>query len=559
MRIAVVFAVLWMSLGLMAQADSTVSARYAYLLLDRQEDLMVHSVVLSSTPNARIHLGIKPYRTDMFDRVQWDQQSFAWEKGIFRTFEEGAQGPERRSWWHRKFFEESLIFLKQGKSSSPEKYSIAINPVLFLELGPSVGDIPYTYHNTRGVWVNGNFGKFSFYTMIGENQARFPQFYNRYYAQRRFVQGWGWRKGFKDRGHDFAMAMGEVSYTPNHYFNFTLGHGKHFWGEGYRSLWLSDFAMPYPFFKIETTLGGIKYINLWAVHADGTGGRGLDAYPNKYTAMHLLSWNITARWNVKFFEANVWGSDSTGGGGFNVHFLNPVIFYRTVELQAGFGGGNALAGLSSSYNLGKGFLAYGQFLMDDFKLSAFKEWRSEGHWLNFYAFQMGLQQAGTGKDWNHQIGLEWNRVNPFVYAHRGPETNYMHFNYPLAHPWGAGFREVLLYGQLRYQRYFTEFLFSVGEAGTDTMGINLGNDLTRSYNDRPLGDKGYFFPTGNPSRTFNAQWSVGYMLNQSTGMRFELGVRMRRERFAIEGMFDPQPFNWYFVGLRTPFFNRTYH
>jgi hypothetical protein len=49
------------------------------------------------------------------------------------------------------------------------------------------------------------------------------------------------------------------------------------------------------------------------------------------------------------------------------------------------------------------------------------------------------------------------------------------------------------------------------------------------------------------------------MINESTGMRMELGVRLRRERFAIEGMFNPQPFNWYFVGLRTPFFNRTYH
>lgn len=551
--------------------DSLRSARYDFMPLDRQEDLMVNSVYLSSTPNKRIHTGIRPYRYEMFDRMEWDGESFDWNEGLFRHFYDLKGIPANAvaeykhfrgdgkfaSWLHNKWFNESLIYIKSSNPNAPEEFNISINPVIYLEAAPGEGAIPFYFLNGRGLWINGNFGKISFYTMLGENQGRFPRFYNNYYSDRKFAHGWGYRKSFKEEGHDFAMVMGEISYTPSNYFNFTLGHGKHFWGEGYRSLFLSDFALPFPFFKIETSLGAIKYINLWAVHGDATVGAGSDVFPNKYTSMHLLSWNITSRWNIQFFEANVWASDSSGRGGFNVNFLNPIIFYRTVELQTGFGGGNALAGISSSFNLGRGYKVYGQFILDDFKLSAFRQ-RKEGHWLNLYGFQFGALKAGTASRLNYTLGVEWNRVNPFVYSHRTSATNYVHLNYPLAHPWGAGFREILLHGQLRYKRWFTEVFFSVGNAGRDTSGINLGNDLTRSYQDRELGDLGYFFPTGNTATIVNAQISFGYNINISTGMRVEAGVRFRREKHKFPDLIQDNPFNWYFIGLRTSLFNRYY-
>lgn len=555
------------------EVDTVRFAKYNYMLMDRQEDLMVNSVYLQMPPSKRVHTGIRPYRYEMFDRMAWDSLEFDWSAAPFRRFpiepdkaEEYAllhktyNGTSKLwSWVHRKLFNESFITLtEESVIKTPESYNITINPIAFFEMAPGDGDIPYYYMNGRGVWINGNFGKFSFYTMVGENQGRFPQLYNEFYADAKFAHGWGWRRGFKDRGHDFAMAMGEVNYTPNNYFSFTLGHGKHFWGEGYRSLFLSDFSMPFPFFKIETTLGPVKYINLWAIHADASDARGLDVFPNKYTAMHLLSWNITPRWNFQFFEANVWSQDTIGTAtGFNVHFLNPVIFYRTIEYQAGFGGGNALAGLASSYRIGNGLKVYGQFIVDDFKLDALRAWR-DGHWLNLFGVQAGAMYGNYMRDVNYTIGLEWNRVRPFVYSHRSRASNYEHLNYPIAHPWGSGFQELIFHGQARYKRWVTEWVFSAGVAGRDTAGINLGNDIRRSYLDRPLGNLGYQMPTGNPVTIVNAQWSIGYMVNISTGMRLEAGFRIRRERFRNPTDEEALPFDWFFVGLRTPFFNRYY-
>lgn len=61
------------------------------------------------------------------------------------------------------------------------------------------------------------------------------------------------------------MASGYVSYSSNKHFNFQVGHGKHFVGDGYRSLLLSDNALNYPYARITSTFGKLQYTNLYAV------------------------------------------------------------------------------------------------------------------------------------------------------------------------------------------------------------------------------------------------------------------------------------------------------
>ena len=60
------------------------------------------------------------------------------------------------------------------------------------------------------------------------------------------------------------MSSGYVIYRPNNMFTLQFGHGKHFIGNGYRSLLLSDNSFNYPFLRIQTTFGKIQYTNLYA-------------------------------------------------------------------------------------------------------------------------------------------------------------------------------------------------------------------------------------------------------------------------------------------------------
>jgi hypothetical protein len=567
-----------------AQADSILepvnviqlrTARYATMPLTHLDDLYVQSVYLAGDQNKRIHLGVKPYRYDMMDRMTWDDQSFDWSAAPFRHFHlteaDSVMQAAHPEFWpgnhtsrflrglHNKIFNSSLIELRESKNNRHERFNISINPILNLELGTEKNAAwRSNFLNTRGLWVNGNIGKFSFYSMVTENQGRFPEVYALKYQRSRNALGWGWARGYRSNGFDFSQAMAEINYAPNNYFNFTLGHSKQFLGEGYRSLILSDNAMPYTFFRLETTIGSLKYINIWSTHLDDTRSAQFGGINyRKHTATHLLSWNITKRWNINVFESIVLGSDtSRATGNWDLQYLNPIIFYRTLEYSTGFTTGNAMLGGGTGYTITKGLRAYAQIFIDDFKMSALREWK-DGNWLNLYAWQIGLKYAGVFPRGNYSVTLEHNTVRPFVYSHRSSLTNYAHLNDPLAHPWGSSFREFLIHAQLRYKRIYTELFFNWGEAGFNAQA-NTGNDLFASYNDRPLGDLGYFIPTGNAVRKGNLKISGGYIINISTGLMFEAGIRLRFEKHLVLNPGPNMPFTWFFAGLRTPLMNR-YH
>jgi hypothetical protein len=117
---------------------------------------------------------------------------------------------------------------------------------------------------TRGVIVRGNVGeKFSFETSFYENQFWFPNYMSNYIEASGVVPGQGrWkpviskRTGMRKENYfDYASSSATITYSPAKFINFQMGSGKHFIGDGYRSLLLSDASFNYPFWKITTTFG----------------------------------------------------------------------------------------------------------------------------------------------------------------------------------------------------------------------------------------------------------------------------------------------------------------
>ena len=88
---------------------------------------------------------------------------------------------------------------------------------------------------------------------------------------------------------------------------------------------MSDNSVNYPFFRIETTVGKVKYVNLWAVMSDLRPEVALadDVYAKKYLSMHYLSINIGRRWNLGLFEGMMWG-DELNRYGFDANFLKKM-------------------------------------------------------------------------------------------------------------------------------------------------------------------------------------------------------------------------------------------
>ena len=331
---------------------------------------------------------------------------------------------QKESWFGRKIWNENLVAI-QG-----EGYWFTLNPVVDLRVGKdSESEASSTFVNTRGVKVDGGLGEqLTFSTSIFESQGRFADYYNRYAESIKpsggnpaIIPGIGIAKRFKEDAYDFPLAEANIKYTPNKFIDLQLGYGRNFLGDGYRSLLQGDGTSPYPFFKINTTFWKIKYTNTYMWLKDVRDLATVDGtYATKYMASHYLSWNVTKRFNLGFFENVVW--TDTNERGFDFNFVNPLIFYRAVEFGSSSKTGNALLGLSSKYKWNNQINFYGQFLIDEFAIGDVKE--SNQSWRNKFGYQIGAKYYDAFQVKNLMLQIEYNQVRPYVYSHSNPITNY---------------------------------------------------------------------------------------------------------------------------------------
>ncbi len=223
----------------------------------------------------------------------------------------------------------------------------------------------------KGVALEGNIqDKFSFNGTFIAGNSSFPSYLDTFITATDIVPGMGAAYSSK-RGYSYQYYSGYLSYSPNKIFNFQIGKGKHFWGDGYRSLFLSDVSNAYPFMKISATVWKLKYVSLFTWMKDVTNPSHLKKdFLNKYGSFHYLSWNATKRINIALFESIIWqGTDSNRVRSFDVNYLNPVIFFRPVEYSLG-SSDNAFLGASFKIKVGarQRHQFYGQLILDAFLL-----------------------------------------------------------------------------------------------------------------------------------------------------------------------------------------------
>ncbi|MBK0403416.1 hypothetical protein I5M27_10495 [Adhaeribacter sp. BT258] len=422
-----------------------------------------------------------------------------------------------------------------------EDFTLRLNPVLHFQLGKDSDSEGLRYINTRGLQAEGTIDKkLSFYTFIGENQALFPQYVNDRIARDTIVPHEGYWKNFKEDGYDFFTARGYVNYALSKHINIQLGHDKNFIGNGYRSLILSDYAPGYFFLKLNTQVWKLQYENIFAsMNADHSIGDKL--YPKKYFAYHHLSYNIKPNLNVGVFESVIF---ARGKGNFELEYLNPIIFYRSVEQQLG-SEDNALLGLDFKWNIKKRVQLYGQVMLDEFLLSAIKE--RNGWWANKQGAQLGAKYVDAFGLENLDLQGEFNYLRPYLYQHESRFTNYQHYQQPLAHPMGANLSELM--GIASYQpigklnitgkAIFTHF-------GADTDSSNWGGNVLKPYVPHPQ-DYGNKVGQGNTTNLLHLDLTLSYQLKPN--MFIDLSQILRRtdaelNEFDNSSSFSSVSFRW---------------
>ena len=464
----------------------------------------------------------------------------------------------KTSWFGRKWWNEHMVAFKG------ENFWFTLDPGVDLQIGKDIDADVDTYNNTRLLYVQGSIGKkLSFFTVFYESQGRFADYFNRYAESIKpdggnpaIIPGRGIAKEFKTDSYDYPVATGYISYSPSKYFNFQIGHGKNFIGEGHRSLFLSDNASPYPYFKINTTIWKIKYTNTWMSLKDVRSEVLNDnrSYKNKYIASHYLSYNITKRLNVGLFESVIWEND---GNGFDLSYMNPIIFYQAIQFSTGSRSGNALIGLSAKYKFSDRINAYGQFIIDEFSSSDVFD--GDGSWKNKTGYQIGLKYYDAFGLKNLYLQTEYNRVRPYTYSHNTIVLNYGHNNQSIAHAFGASFSEFITIAHYHQGRIFGDLKVIVAKRGFEFnttedelfYGANIyGNEDNRAF------ETGNEVAQGNTTDFFFTELQLGYLINPATNLKIYGSIIYRdfNPKVNTETVFKNQT-TWVNLGVRTDLFN----
>ncbi len=495
------------------------------------------------------HSAMKPYRMeDITNAIKVDSLDICYGT---------KQKHEGDSWLKRKLSYEHLFVVDSAD------YMLRVDPLFDIDGGQSKnGNINKSTHaNTRGVMFEGNIGKtFSFSASYYENQAVFPEYISQFVrdTNNNVVPGEGRVKDFKKEGFDYGIASGYISYTPSKHFSFQFGTDKNFIGEGYRSLFLSDNAFNYPFLKITTNIWKLQYTNLYCSLLDlrpspiaQPAEAANQFFSRKYMTSHYLSWNVSKRVNIGIFESIIF-CDTLNHGAFRVDYLNPIIFYRPIEYSLG-SPNNALLGASLNIKINNNNKFYSQVLLDEFVLDSVKHY-SNGWWGNKQAIQAGIKSNNIFGVNKLRFQTELNWVRPYTYSHGTNLQNYGHYNQSLADPLGANFYESISFLSYRSGRWFMEAKFNYAVVGTDTAGINFGQDIWKTYNDSTIKVDGNHTTQGLKNTIMYNDFRVSYLVNRAYNINIEAAVSLRSQVTALQSTKN----TWFSFGIKTSLTNHYY-
>ena len=359
---------------------------------------------------------------------------------------------KKYSWIRRKLLYENFVIIDTGN------LYITIDPLLNLSGGREVGDAVEAtgvnhrnvFNNTRGLLIRASIGKkFSIETYAYENQAKFPTYIDDFVENTGVVPGQGRVKDFKDDSFDFSQSGAYFSYAPWKVFDFQFGHHKHFIGDGYRSLILSDNAFNYPFLRLNLHSVNRKwhYSVLYAGMQDlvrlESDALNEGVFRKKGASFHLLEYKIKERLRIYITQGTMWPMENSNGDvSFNSAILNPVILVQPV-FNGMDGKNNSILGGGFSAGITKRIEFYGQMVAGD------DNFRNLG-------IQSGIKIYPLKTAF---IQVESNIVNSSVYSSVSDEydNGFVHYNQPLAQVLYEDFQEVVIRAAYRFKRLIPEF------------------------------------------------------------------------------------------------------
>ncbi len=414
-------------------------------------------------------------------------------------------------------------------------YAIQVNPLLYLAYGQARqtarGDretrVP-VWQNTRGVRGSGNVGPVFFEARIEENQRRDVQ--NPFDARKLTAPRLGNVQDYEGVGLDYYRATGLIGFH-SRFFEIRAGRDRNRWGPGRTGLLVSDYAAPYDHLQIRTSVWRVEYVNLFTQFTNvQPQPRGSEPYPRRFGAFHHLTLRLPAGVDVSAYEGIVFTDTSSAPrrDGFDVAYLNPILFYRSAE-QDRNSPDNAFLGFSAGWNVVKGARLYGDFVFDEFVAAKI----GKDSWVNKWGWTVGAQVADVVVP-GLSLRAEHTRLRPYLYAHRTPASALLHYDDGLGHPAGPNALDWSFFAD--YQptpRLSAQVNVGYTRRGRNTPAANYGSDPRLSYDSRVASD-GVTFLQGVRQTEWLVEATVGYEL--LPGLYAAAALRARSRDDAETGL-----------------------
>jgi hypothetical protein len=445
----------------------------------------------------------------------------------------------------KSFYKSNPAFIELNDK---ENYSLIINPVLAFQYGiQNENDNPY--RNTRGMELRGNLGdKIGFYSYLATNLAGFTNFQTQLFEDRFSVLGEGFVTSFKDYGYDYFTARAHITAQVAKPIQLVFGNDRINIGDGYRSLLFSSSNKDFLNLQFRTKIWHLQYVNLFTEFIDYS-PNGSNRYAKKYGAFHYLTLDATKWLNFGLFEGIIFNDFNNSNRGYELAYLNPIIFYRAVERNYG-STDNSLIGFNASAIISKKFKLYTQIMLDEFVLSDIRA--QNGSVRNKYAVQLGAQSINTIGIKNLDSRLELNVVRPFTYTSTSTGQNYEHWRYSLAHPLGANFIEGLATFDYAFNgKWWINVKGFYMIQGLDSGSFVYGGDIRKPYTDASK-EFDNTITQGLKSTTLLMDAKISYMLYHNLFLDFNIVNRINEK--------NNQEFNNSYIGfgIRLNFVNDRY-
>lgn len=526
-------------------------AQNADLLLNDDAYHLIDRLDIQGSTMRNLPTDVRPYPREWVaqwlaeaDTTGMGYQEMRWLRITQYRLDDGATTPRLTGPAKRTFFRNYRdLFSAQSEDM---KYRMYLNLNLYgsggvSQTSPTPANNPSNVvtRNTRGASFRATiFGIVGVYADFSDNQAVYPRFVNAYNAKEQAIWGEGYYKPFKTNGVDFISARGYVTVSPIPQMRIKLGRDRAFMGNGYQSLFLSDHATDYYLLNVNTRVWKFEYVNHFAQMVDYIPNKpdNFGALPRKFLAMHQLTYRPNRQFSIGLFESIVYAASLPNGyRGFELQYLNPIIFYRAAEQFTG-SSDNALMGANFKANILRRFQLYGQLMLDDFNFSMSRTGP------NYFGNKIGYQ---AGLKWVNVFGLrmvdlqaEFNRIRPYTYAHYNIASNYSHYGNPLAHPRGANVNEAIGILRIRpHARLGIEAIAGYTQQGLDPTdrSRNFGGNIFRSDNTRNNGTADVRFNNtvaqGNAWTLMRASVRITYQILRLDAF-VDLEAHYRQETYA---------------------------